>query len=46
MRTLHFGPRGADLERSLAIYTAVGCEVVGEVPEMTSSSPSSSSTDP
>ena len=32
MRTLHFGLRVADLERSLAFYTAVGYEVVGEVP--------------
>ncbi|RAY14693.1 VOC family protein [Actinomadura craniellae] len=33
MRTLHFGLRVADLKRSLAFYTAVGYEVVGEVPE-------------
>jgi lactoylglutathione lyase len=33
MRTLHFGLQVADLERSLAFYTAVGYEVVGEVPE-------------
>lgn len=33
MRTLHFGLRVADLERSLAFYTAVGYEVVGTVPE-------------
>jgi lactoylglutathione lyase len=33
MRTLHFGLRVADLERSLAFYTAVGYEVVGNVPE-------------
>lgn len=33
MRTLHFGLRVADLDRSLAFYTAVGYEVVGEVPE-------------
>lgn len=33
MRTLHVGLRVADLERSLAFYTAVGYEVVGEVPE-------------
>jgi lactoylglutathione lyase len=33
MRTLHFGLRVADLGRSLAFYTAVGYEVVGEVPE-------------
>jgi lactoylglutathione lyase len=30
---LHFGLRVADLERSLAFYTAVGYEVVGSVPE-------------
>ena len=33
MRTLHFGLRVADLERSLAFYTAVGYELVGRVPE-------------
>ena len=33
MRTLHFGLRVADLDRSLAFYTAVGYEVVGGVPE-------------
>jgi lactoylglutathione lyase len=33
MRTLHFGLRVADLERSLAFYTAVGYEILGEVPE-------------
>jgi len=33
MRTLHFGLRVADLERSLAFYTAVGYESVGQVPE-------------
>ncbi|MEX5717019.1 VOC family protein [Geodermatophilus maliterrae] len=33
MRTSHFGLHVADLERSLAFYTAVGYEVVGEVPE-------------
>jgi lactoylglutathione lyase len=33
MRTLHFGLRVADLEQSLAFYTAVGYEVVGRVPE-------------
>lgn len=33
MRTLHFGFRVADLERSLAFYTAVGYEVIGTVPE-------------
>jgi len=33
MRTLHLGLRVADLDRSLAFYTAVGYEVVGDVPE-------------
>jgi lactoylglutathione lyase len=33
MRTLHFGLRVANLERSLAFYAAVGYEVVGTVPE-------------
>jgi lactoylglutathione lyase len=33
MRTLHFGLRVADLHQSLAFYTAIGYEVVGEVPE-------------
>ena len=33
MRTLHFGLRVADLDRSLAFYIAVGYEVVGRVPE-------------
>ena len=33
MRTLHFGLRVADLHRSLAFSTAIGYEVVGEVPE-------------
>jgi lactoylglutathione lyase len=33
MRTLHFGVRVADLDRSLAFYTAVGYEIVGTVPE-------------
>jgi lactoylglutathione lyase len=33
MRTLHFGLRVADLERSLAFYTALGYEVIGTVPE-------------
>jgi lactoylglutathione lyase len=33
MRTLHFGLRVADLERSLAFYAAVGYEVVGTAPE-------------
>ena len=32
MRTLHFGLRVADLDRSLAFYTAVGYELVGTVP--------------
>lgn len=31
MRTLHFGLRVSDLERSLAFYTAVGYEVIGTV---------------
>ena len=33
MRTLHLGLRVADLGRSVAFYTSVGYEVVGEVPE-------------
>ena len=33
MRTLHFGLRVADLERSLVFYTAVGYEIVGRVPD-------------
>jgi lactoylglutathione lyase len=33
MRTLHVGLRVADLERSLAFYTAVGYQGVGDVPE-------------
>src|SRR4051812_10619959 len=33
MRTLHFGLRVADLDRSLAFYTAIGYQVVGRVPE-------------
>ena len=33
MRTLHVGIRVADLERSLAFYTGLGYEVVGNVPE-------------
>jgi lactoylglutathione lyase len=33
MRTLHFGLRVGDLERSLAFYTAVGYQVVGSVPD-------------
>ncbi len=32
MRTLHVGLRVVDLERSLAFYTAVGYQVVGDVP--------------
>jgi lactoylglutathione lyase len=32
MRTLHLGLRVADLDRSLAFYTAVGYQVVGSVP--------------
>ena len=33
MRTLHFGVRVTDLDRSLAFYTAIGYEIVGSVPE-------------
>ena len=33
MRTLHFGLRVADLDRSLAFYEGVGYEIVGSVPE-------------
>jgi lactoylglutathione lyase len=33
MRTLHFGLRVADLDRSLAFYTAVGYQVIGTVPD-------------
>ena len=33
MRTLHVGLRVGDLQRSLAFYTALGYEVVGQVPE-------------
>jgi lactoylglutathione lyase len=33
VRTLHIGLRVADLDRSLAFYTAVGYEIVGNVPE-------------
>ena len=33
MRTLHFGLRVTDLDRSLAFYSAVGFEIVGNVPE-------------
>jgi lactoylglutathione lyase len=32
VRTLHVGLRVADLERSIAFYTAIGYEVVGHVP--------------
>jgi lactoylglutathione lyase len=32
MRTVYFGLRVADLERSLAFYTAVGYVVVGMAP--------------
>lgn len=32
MRTLHFGLRVADPERSLAFYAALGYEVIGSVP--------------
>ena len=33
MRTLHFGLRVADLDKSLAFYTAAGYEVLGSVSE-------------
>ncbi|MEV0716787.1 VOC family protein [Asanoa sp. NPDC050611] len=33
MRTLHFGLRVADLDRSLAFYTGLGYRVLGTVPE-------------
>ncbi len=33
MRTLHVGLRVADLERSLAFYTALGYHVIGSVPQ-------------
>jgi lactoylglutathione lyase len=33
VRTLHFGLRVSDLDRSLAFYAALGYEVVGSVPE-------------
>ncbi len=33
MRTLHVGLRVADLDRSLAFYTSVGYQIVGDVPE-------------
>jgi lactoylglutathione lyase len=32
MRTLHLGLRVADLERSIAFYTSIGYEVLGDVP--------------
>lgn len=32
MRTLHFGLRVADRERSLAFYAALGYDIVGSVP--------------
>ena len=32
MRTLHLGLRVADLERSITFYTALGYEVLGNVP--------------
>lgn len=32
MRTLHFGLRVADLERSLEFYTGLGYEAIGNVP--------------
>lgn len=33
MRTLHIGLRVTDLDQSLAFYTALGYEIVGNVPE-------------
>jgi lactoylglutathione lyase len=33
MRTLHVGLRVGDLERSLAFYTELGYQVLGNVPE-------------
>ena len=33
MRTLHVGLRVADRDRAVSFYTAVGYEVVGEVPD-------------
>lgn len=33
MRTLHLGLRVAELDRSIAFYTALGYEVLGGVPE-------------
>jgi lactoylglutathione lyase len=32
MRTLHLGLRVADLERSIAFYTCIGYEMLGDVP--------------
>src|SRR5258708_38153472 len=32
MRTLDLGLRVADLERSIAVYTSIGYEVLGDVP--------------
>jgi len=32
MRTLHVGLRVADLERSIAFFTSIGYEVLGDVP--------------
>ena len=32
MRTLHVGLRVADQDRSLAFYSSLGYEVIGEVP--------------
>ena len=33
MRTLHVGLRVGDIDRALAFYTALGYEIVGDVPE-------------
>src|SRR3954470_15967935 len=33
MRTLQFGPQVANRELSVAFYTALGFEVIGEVPD-------------
>jgi lactoylglutathione lyase len=33
MRTIHFGLRVADAQRSIDFYTAVGYEIVGRVPD-------------
>jgi lactoylglutathione lyase len=32
MRTLHLGLRVSDLQRSIAFYTSIGYEVLGDVP--------------